>query len=204
MTEETSPKKYSEKTGNNHNGFLKNFINRITTVMIVAIVLLALLLVGGRLIGLQVFTVLSGSMEPSYHVGSVIYVKEVAAEVLKSGDVITFMIDEDTAATHRIVEVIPDEGDPAVLRFRTKGDANASEDGGLVHFRNVIGSPVLSIPYLGYIANYIQSPPGIYVAISGGAVLLILVFLPDLFSDSEDEKKKKGRGKSETHPTKSE
>jgi len=35
----------------------------------------------------------------------------------------------------------------------------------------------------------IQNPPGKYIAISGGAILILLVFLPDIFSD-EDKKKK--------------
>lgn len=101
------------------------------------------------------------------------------------------MLDEDTLATHRIVEVVPDEEDPTVLRYRTKGDNNDAEDGSLVHYKNVVGTPVFSIPQLGYFANYIQNPPGIYVAISTGAVLLLLVFIPDLFADDEKKKKKK-------------
>ena len=165
------------------------------------IVILAMLLVGARLIGLQVFTVLSGSMEPTYHVGSLIYVKDVDPLELESGDVITFLLDEDTVATHRIVEVVPDETDPTVVRFRTKGDANDAEDGSLVHYKNVIGSPVFTIPQLGYAANYIQNPPGTYIAISAGAILLLLVFLPDLFGGEEEKeqkpRQKKKRGKFE-------
>ena len=161
----------------------------ITSVLVALVVIVALLLVGARLIGLQVFTVLSGSMEPTYHVGSLIYVKDVDPFELESGDVITFMLDENTVATHRIVEVVPDEEDASVVRFRTKGDANENVDGSLVHYKNVIGSPVFTIPYLGYAVSYIQNPPGTYVAISAGAILLLLVFLPDLFGD--DKKKKK-------------
>ena len=161
----------------------------ITSVLVALVVIVALLLVGARLTGLQVFTVLSGSMEPAYHVGSLIYVKDVDPFELESGDVITFMLDENTVATHRIVEVVPDEEDDSVVRFRTKGDANESVDGSLVHYKNVIGSPVFTIPYLGYAVSYIQNPPGTYVAISAGAILLLLVFLPDLFGD--DKKKKK-------------
>lgn len=172
--------------------------NRFTTVLVAVVVILALLLVGARLVGLQVFTVLSGSMEPNYHVGALIYVKDVDPYELESGDVITFMMDETTVATHRIVEVVPDEDDSTVVRFKTKGDANDAEDGSLVHYKNIIGTPVFTIPYMGYIANYIQNPPGTYVAISGGAILLMLVFLPDLLFGSEDEKKqKKKRGKFE-------
>lgn len=160
----------------------------MTTVLVAIVVLAAFLLVGVRLLGLQVFTVLSGSMEPTYHVGSLIYVKDVDPYELESGDVITFMMDEDTVATHRILEVIPDESDSAVIRFKTKGDANEAEDGSLIHYKNVIGSPVFTIPKLGYIADYIQNPPGTYIAISAGALLLLLVFLPDLFgSDDETE-----------------
>ena len=161
----------------------------ITSVLVALVVIVALLLVGARLIGLQVFTVLSGSMEPTYHVGSLIYVKDVDPFELESGDVITFMLDENTVATHRIVEVVPDEEDDSVVRFRTKGDANENVDGSLVHYKNVIGSPVFTIPQLGYVVSYIQNPPGTYVAISAGAILLLLVFLPDLFDG--DKKKKK-------------
>ena len=167
----------------------KKFWKCITSVLVALVVIVALLLVGARLTGLQVFTVLSGSMEPAYHVGSLIYVKDVDPFELESGDVITFMLDENTVATHRIVEVVPDEEDDSVVRFRTKGDANDSVDGSLVHYKNVIGSPVFTIPYLGYAVSYIQNPPGTYVAISAGAILLLLVFLPDLFGD--DKKKKK-------------
>lgn len=166
---------------------VKKIWNAATTVLVVLVVVLAMLLVGVRLLGMQVYTVLSGSMEPTYQTGSLLYVQKVDPAQLKTGDVITFMLDEDTLATHRIVEVVPDEADASVLRFRTKGDANETEDGGLVHYKNVVGKPVFSIPKLGYLANYIQNPPGSYLTISGAAVLLLLVFLPDLLFPKETE-----------------
>lgn len=167
--------------------------NVFTSALVALVVILALLLVGVRLFGMQVFTVLSGSMEPTYHVGSLIYVKETDPMTLQPGDVITFMLDEDTVATHRIVDVIPDEEDPSVIRFQTKGDANDAVDGSLVHYKNVLGTPVFTIPKLGYLASYIQNPPGTYVAISAGAVLLALVFLPDIFGGDEKPVKKRGK-----------
>lgn len=171
---------------------VKKVWDGVTTVLVGMVVVLAILLVGARLVGFQVFTVLSGSMEPTYHTGSLIYVKDVDYTEIEPGQVITFMLDEDTVATHRVVEVVPDENDATVLRYKTKGDANDAEDGSLVHYKNVIGTPVFTIPYLGYFANYIQNPPGMYIAISAGAILLMLVFLPDLlFDDEEDEEKEK-------------
>lgn len=175
---------------------LKKIWNIFTTVLTVVAILLAVALVGVRLFGFQVFSVLSGSMEPEYHVGSLIYVKEVDYHELKSGDVITFMLSEDLVATHRIVDVYPDQDDPTVLRYQTKGDANEAPDGTLVHYKNVLGTPVFTIPYLGYIADFIQKPPGSYAAIAIGAVLLALMFLPDLFREEEPKK----RGKYEKPP----
>ena len=174
---------------------LKKILNVISTILVAIVVVLALLLVGARFIGLNVYTVLSGSMEPTYHVGSLIYVTAVDTDELKAGDVITYMLDEDTIVTHRIADVIPDETDPSIIRFQTKGDANDSVDGSLVHYKNVIGTPVFSFPKLGYLANYIQKPPGRYIAISAGAIILLLVFLPDLFSDDDKSEKKKKKQK---------
>lgn len=172
-----------------------------TTVLVAAAVIAAVSLVGVRLLGFKVFTVLSGSMEPTYHTGSVIYVKPVDYRELKVGDAISFMLDEDTVATHRIIEIVPDEEDPDTLRYRTKGDANEAEDGGLVHYKNVIGKPVFSVPLLGFFVNYIQHPPGTYIAIAGGAFLILLLFLPELLGmifsdeDAEPEPEKKPKEK---------
>ena len=173
------------------NPSVKKVWNVVSSILVALVVILALLLVGARLVGLRVFTVLSGSMEPAYHTGSLIYVKKVDPFTIQPGQPITFLLDEDTVATHRVVGEVPDEEDPGVIRFRTKGDANEAEDGALVHYKNVIGTPVFSIPYLGYLADYIQHPPGMYVAISAGAILLLLVFLPDIFAEDKGRKKDK-------------
>lgn len=174
----------------------KNIWNAITSILVVIAVILAIALAGVRVVGLQALAVLSGSMEPTYHVGSLIYVKKVDPMALKSGDVITFMLDEDTLATHRIVEVVPDEDDDTVLRFRTKGDANDVEDGGLVHYKNVVGTPVFTIPGLGYVADFIKKPYGTYMVIGIGALVVLITFLPDLFGhEDEPEKPAKKRKK---------
>ena len=177
---------------------LKKIWNAVSTVLVALVVVLALLLVGARVVGLKVYTVLSGSMEPTYHTGSLIYVKDIDTADITAGTPITFMLDENTIATHRVVAVVPDEEDPSTVRFRTKGDANEAEDGSLVHYKNVIGTPVFSIPYLGYVADYIQHPPGMYVAISAGAILLLLVFLPDVFAPTEPKKPAPDKAPEET------
>jgi len=176
---------------------IKRVWNWISGVLVGIVVLLVLALVGVRLVGLKPYVVLSGSMRPTYEVGSLVYVKSVDYRELKVGDPITYMISQDTVVTHRIIEVLVDEENPETLRFVTKGDANDQPDGASVHYKNIIGKPVFSVPYLGYVSNYIQNPPGMYIAIAAGAVLILLVFLPDVFAD--EGKKKKDDSKCGTH-----
>lgn len=163
---------------------MKKAWNVFTSVLVAIVVIIAALLVGARVIGLQVFTVLSGSMEPTYHTGALIYVKEVDPSEVKVGDPITFVLNEDLViATHRVIEI-----DEANSHFYTKGDANEYPDASPVHFNNLIGEPIFTIPYLGYLAAYIQSPPGMYYAIGFGVVLLAAVFLPGLLDDEKKDK----------------
>ena len=171
------------------NRIVKLIWNWPSGVIVALVVLLAVALVGVRLVGLQPYVVLSGSMEPAYHVGSLIYVKKVDYRQLEVGDPITYLINDKTVVTHRIVEVLVDENDPDTIRYFTKGDANNVADGSSVHYKNIIGVPVFSIPYLGYVSNYIQTPPGTYIAIAASALLIMLVFLPDVFSDEKEKKK---------------
>ena len=163
---------------------LKKIWDSVTTVLVVLVVIFALLLMGSRLAGLQVFTVVSGSMEPTYSVGDLIYVKTVDPDSVKVGDPITFVLNEElVVATHRVVAV-----DGQNRQFTTKGDANENPDAAKVHYNNLIGVPVFAIPLLGYVSAYIQSPPGMYVAIGLGVLLLAVVFLPDLLSKKEPKK----------------
>lgn len=178
----------------------KKIWDAVSTLIVAAVVLLAVALVGVRLVGFQVFTVLSGSMEPVYSPGDLIYVKAVDPTTVEPGTIITFMVSEDTVATHRVVGAVPDETDPELQRYRTKGDANDMEDGTLVHPNNIIGTPVFCIPKLGYVANYISQPPGMYIAIAGAALFLALMFIPDLFAEDEEEPKPKKPRKKEKEP----
>lgn len=151
--------------------------NAAATALVALVVLLVLLLFGGRLFGVEVFVVQSGSMEPSYHVGSVVYVKDTDPGMLKAGDVITYRLTENMRGTHRIIEIVEEDGSRA---FRTKGDANDGADAGLVYPEDIVGKVIMTIPYLGYLINYIQQPPGSYVAVTVGAVILLLSILPDI------------------------
>ena len=204
----------------------KKTVSIISTVVVIAVVILAVALVGVRVIGLTPMTVLSGSMEPAYHVGSLIYVKDIAPDKIEIGMPITFVLNEDLlVATHRVVnverydtkiqEVLDADGNPLLdeegktlteevpldepsYYFTTKGDANESEDGSKVYYKNVVGTPVFTLPYLGYLSSFLQTKKGMFLGGSITLVLLMLTFIPDMIRNIDDEpksKKKKAKAK---------
>lgn len=198
---------------------IKKLWNFLTTVLVVAVIALAVLLAGVRVVGLTPFTVLSGSMEPTYHVGSLIYVKKIAPENISVGTPITFVVNEDLlVATHRVVDlrkietreqqqvdeagnpVVDEKGNPVmetvaldepVYYFQTKGDANDDVDGSLVHHKNVVGTPVFSVPYLGYLSSWLQTREGRIMGVCIALVVIILTFLPDMLAAVDEKEKKK-------------
>ena len=166
-----------------NNKTIKKVWNIISTAFVILIVFCAVFLMGSRLLGFKVFNVISGSMEPKYSVGDLIYVKEVDVNSIKAGDPITFVLNEDlVVATHRVIEV-----DAENKQFFTKGDANKTADASPVHFNNVIGVPKFSIPLLGYVSDFIQNPPGIYITLIAGVLLIVAVFLPDFLVKKRDK-----------------
>ncbi len=162
---------------------LKKVWNIVSSALVVIMVLCAVFLMGSRIIGFQCYTVISGSMEPEYSVGDLIYVKKVDVNTIEVGDDITFILNEDlVVATHRVVRV-----DAENQRFYTKGIANEIEDSEPVHFNNVIGVPKFSVPKLGYVSDFVQNPPGMYITIGVGVILILAVFLPDIFGKKKEE-----------------
>ena len=143
------------------------------------IVILAAVLVSLRILGFELFTVMSGSMAPTFRVGDLVYTKP--KDEYRIGETITFMADAKTVVTHRVIEVIDEEDEAGrLVRFyRTQGDANDEADGNLVYSGNVIGEAQLRIPYLGYVAQFIQQPPGAYVAVAFCTVMAVVVLTPE-------------------------
>jgi len=196
----------------------KKIWNFISTLGVIAVVLLAIALVGVRVVGLTPYAVLSGSMEPTYHVGSLIYVKDIAPADIEVGMPLTFVVNEDLlVATHRVVdievfttgrrEVLDENGntvyeeyelEEASYYFQTKGDANNDVDGAPVYYKNVVGTPVFSIPYLGYLSSWLQTKKGMIMGGSIALVVVLLTFLPDILNAVDDDPKKNAakKGKS--------
>ena len=161
------------------NKILKTTIKALNWIIVASAALLGITIVLLMVTGVELYYIKTASMTPEYPVGALILVDEVDTDELEEGDVITFRLSGNVTATHRIVEVIPDEDNPDFLRFRTKGDANEDPDASLVDQDEIIGSPIYCAPDLGRFITKIKSPPGLYYAIAVGAVLLLFVFVSD-------------------------
>jgi signal peptidase len=177
----------------------KRVWNIVSGVLVGIVVLLAVVIAGPRLIGYQPYAVLSGSMEPTYHVGSLIYVQPCDASQVAVGDPITFVFNEDlVVATHRVVRI-----DAENQHFYTKGDANNAEDGSPVHFNNLIGKPMFTLPYLGYVSTFLETTQGKIIGITVVVTLLLLAFLPDIMAFFEKKGGKKDDAAENEPPKKS-
>ena len=157
---------------------LKKICNALSAMILVVMILIAGVLLLPYAFGYQTLAVLSGSMEPAYHVGSIVFVKKVPADEIKVGDPITFRLsNEATFATHRVVRIDKDK-----KQFVTKGDANNMEDGP-TSFESLVGrASNISVPLLGYISVNIKTPKGILAATGVIVLIVLLSFLPEIFT----------------------
>ena len=132
--------------------------------------------------------VLSGSMEPAIGVGSVVIIKP--EDKYEIGDIITFGKDtkNDIPTTHRIVEMRAIGGK---ILYKTKGDANSSDDAREVGESEVIGKVLFSIPYLGYLLDFAKKPIGFVLLIVIPAGIIIIDELGKIWRELQKMRKTK-------------
>lgn len=139
--------------------------------------------VPGMIGGEASYVVLSGSMEPSISTGDVVIVDAADPASIEEGDVITYTRSEgETPTTHRVVDILEENGG---LAFQTQGDANDQPDASAVQASQVHGSVMLTIPYIGYVISFVNTPLGL-VALIVVPVLLLVVSEILQFSDRGD------------------
>jgi len=148
---------------------MTNIVKGVLSVVVVALILLwFFVFISPHVLGLNLFTVLSGSMRPAIEMGGVIAVKTVPPPTIKVGDVITYRaIGAPVMMTHRVVEVVDRTG------FRTKGDANDSPDQLVVPPGNLVGKVVFYLPYFGYVTKFVRTPFGLLFCLGIPAVAII-------------------------------
>lgn len=183
---------------------------RITgTLLILAVILLCSTLVLPGIFGWHMYNVISGSMEPALKVGSLIYIHEDLPEDVQEDDIIAFYSIPEVRSPDALTDTALEEGhvsggpsgydfpdDNSIIthrvmknnvvsgNFRTKGDANDSEDPMPVDYDFYIGRVKLSVPYMGAILTIMTSLQG---KIAAGCVVALGVVLNLIGSRQKEE-----------------
>ena len=117
--------------------------------------------------------VLTDSMFPEIEKGDLIICREIDADKVKVGDIISFFdpaSSKSSVVTHRVLEVINEGGK---LSFKTKGDYNNTEDRLPVPAENLVGIYKSRIADAGNVAMFMQSTPGLILCVICPAALLV-------------------------------
>jgi signal peptidase len=177
----------AQRSGAKGGKFFPALCNVIGTLMILAVILTCLPLTLPRLFGYEIYNVVSGSMEPTIPVGSVIYVGQISPENVREEDVIAFQKDGELVV-HRVVKNKTVEG-----KFVTKGDANNVEDLEPIPYDALVGKVERHFPVAGrFMMLYTSGIGKLYVL---GFALCGVMFnvLAGLIRDRQATKRKQQR-----------
>ena len=156
----------------------------IGTLMLLVVIAATIPLTVPNFMGYEIFNVVSGSMEPTIPVGSIIYVKEIDPVEIESGDIIAFQ-SGDSVIMHRVTQNKVVEG-----TFTTKGDANNGEDMNDVSYDNLIGIVVKHVPILGQLLILFGSTFGRVCMVCFAACGAVLNILGGRFRDAIEYERK--------------
>jgi signal peptidase len=136
---------------------------------------LATFLVAVWLLGWQLQHVESGSMSPTYPVGSLLVTGDVAASDVKVGMPIVFEDPREPSrlVTHRVVARAPG----SELAFVTRGDANVTNDPAPIPARLVRGQVLWHVTLLGAVLDWLQWPRSFLLLVVVPAALMVLAEL---------------------------
>jgi signal peptidase I len=124
------------------------------------------------LAGHRLEAVRSGSMDPTYPMGSLLVVAPVDPSAVRVGMPLSFVTsDGSTLETHRVVQVLTGKDG---LSFRTRGDANRFDDPAPVPASAVRGTVRWSIPRAGEVMLWLAWPRGFLVLVAAPLLLLLI------------------------------
>ncbi|KAI1074046.1 microsomal signal peptidase 18 kDa subunit [Whalleya microplaca] len=128
-----------------------------------------------------IVVVLSGSMEPAFQRGDLLFLwnRNLAAET-DVGEIVVYNVKEkDIPIVHRVVRKF---GTGEHARLLTKGDNNAADDTELyargqdyLERMDIIGSVVAYIPFVGYVTIMLSEHPWLKTVLLGIMGLLVVL-----------------------------
>lgn len=133
--------------------------------------------------GCSAAVVVSGSMEPALSVNDLIITR--AQTDYTTGDIISFAT-QSNLVTHRIVQTGADG-------FVTQGDANNAADIQPVLPEQIVGKVIFTIPAVGVVLEYLQTPLGLTCLVLLGFLLIELPMLTARWQGAQEEEENDGR-----------
>ncbi len=160
---EKQPKSPLKKVGQ----VLSTVILILCTLLCFAVVLQTALNQNSSVFGFRLFYVVTGSMEPTLPVDSLLLVQE--QDDYQVGDIITYYAKDGEIAgqpnTHRIIEKNVVDG---VVQYTTRGDANPIPDPQPVLPEQIIGKMCIcfgAMEFIGTVLEMLSTPGGFFVII---------------------------------------
>lgn len=163
--------------------------NIIFNILAIITVLAAAFVCFNIFSGAKGYSVITDSMSPSINKGDVVFVKKADFASLNEGDVVTVRFADGSGYfTHRITKIDHEFG-----MFRTKGDANQSEDPQPSQAEQIVGKLWYSVPLLGYASIAFNKLGMVKISVILAIVVILLIAVT---AAVEKIKKSKVRGDS--------
>ncbi len=125
----------------------------------------------------DIYFVRSESMKPAINLGDVVIARPAGTiDGVKQGDIVTYALGKNLI-THRVISI---EGGT----LTTKGDANEDPDPRPVQFSQVKSRYLFKIPYVGYLASFVRTKTGWFLAIILPAMVLVGFIVKDIIKEA--------------------
>ncbi len=176
------------------NKIFNTFSSLIEWVIMIVLALL-IVLVGvqkfsnrGNFFGYRIYTIISGSMIPTYDVGDTLLIKEMPANNIEVGDAVTYLGDggalNGKIITHQVVSIEFDENGKYL--FHTKGVANNIEDP-IVSQDQVLGKVVHKFFFLTLLGKITTSMSLLFVFVTIPVAIIIAIEIVKLVYKKDED-----------------
>ncbi|XP_041458222.1 signal peptidase complex catalytic subunit SEC11A [Lytechinus pictus] len=128
-----------------------------------------------------IVVVLSGSMEPAFHRGDLLFLTNYQEDPIRVGEIVVFKIEgRDIPIVHRVLRL--HEKEDGTVKFLTKGDNNMVDDRGLyakgqlwLERKDVVGRARGFVPYIGNVTIMMNDYPKLKYIILAGLGIFVLI-----------------------------
>ena len=120
---------------------------------------------------MPIVVVLSDSMEPTFHRGDLLLLKNYEQDDIRVGEIVVFKVEgREIPIVHRVLKL--QEKEDGTVKFLTKGDNNSVDDQGLyapgqlwLTKKDIVGRARQFLPYVGIVTIIMNKYPKLKYAV---------------------------------------